>query len=108
MKVSQMRKAEVFVHGKKAALLYEKENPIRYLLEYRDGYEGEPVSLTLPTSQRAFEFDGFPAFFEGLLPEGGQLEGLLRREKLDRSDYFGQLVFLGNDLVGAVTVREIF
>jgi len=40
------------------------------------------------------------------LPEGFQLEALLRRKKLDRNDHFGQLLLVGGDTVGAVTVRE--
>ena len=51
-----------------------------------------------------YQFDGFPPFFDGLLPEGAQLEALLRQQKLDRDDGFGQLLTVGGDLVGAVTV----
>jgi serine/threonine-protein kinase HipA len=53
-----------------------------------------------------FTFAGFPPFFEGLLPEGEMLEGLLRQRKIDRSDLFSQLVAVGGDTVGAVTVIE--
>jgi serine/threonine-protein kinase HipA len=35
------------------------------------------------------------------------LEGLLRQKKIDRSDLFFQLVAVGGDLVGAVTVEEV-
>ena len=52
-----------------------------------------------------FLFDTFPPFFDGLLPEGFQLEALLRRRKLDRDDKFGQLIAVGADTVGAVTVE---
>jgi len=41
------------------------------------------------------------------LPEGIQLEGLLKIRKIDRADYFSQLMAVGNDMVGAVTVEEI-
>ncbi|WP_235893039.1 HipA N-terminal domain-containing protein, partial [Flavobacterium franklandianum] len=40
-----------------------------------------------------------------LLPEGVMLEGLLRIVKIDKKDYFSQLIATGNDLVGAVTVK---
>jgi serine/threonine-protein kinase HipA len=49
----------------------------------------------------------FPLFLDGLLPEGIQLEGLLKTRKIDRYDYFSQLVAVGNDMVGAVTVKEV-
>jgi serine/threonine-protein kinase HipA len=50
-------------------------------------------------------FETFPPFFEGLLPEGYQLDALLRKAKLDKNDYFSQLVTVGRDLVGSVTVE---
>ena len=35
------------------------------------------------------------------------LEGLLRRTKLDRSDLMSQLIAVGKDLVGNVTVEVL-
>ena len=61
----------------------------------------------MPVAQAVHEFDRFPPAFEGLLPEGIQLEAMLRRYKLDRSDLFGQLIVTGQDLVGSLTVKEI-
>jgi serine/threonine-protein kinase HipA len=40
-----------------------------------------------------------------LLPEGGQLEALLRIRKLDRQDLFGQLLAVGQDVVGSLRVE---
>ena len=54
-----------------------------------------------------YDFDSFPPFFERLLPEGVQLEGLLKIGKLDRNDLFSQLIVLGSDKVGNVTVKEV-
>jgi serine/threonine-protein kinase HipA len=61
----------------------------------------------MPPSQMIYEFDSFPPFFDGLLPEGYQLDGLLKFAKIDRNDLFAQLVTVGDDLVGNVTVKEI-
>ena len=55
--------------------------------------------------KEVYRFKAFPSFFEGLLPEGPQLDALLRKAKLDKKDYFGQLLQVGNDLVGSVTVH---
>ncbi len=101
-----MRRARVFVHGKTAGWLVELDPGGRYRLEYAEDYRGEPVSLGLPITSTPYEFDRFPPFFEGLLPEGVQLEALLLQRKLDAQDYFGQLVAVGGDLVGSVTVEE--
>lgn len=60
----------------------------------------------MPSTQRSYQFNEFPAFLEGLLPEGVMLEALLRKAKLDRLDYFGQILIVGNDLVGALTIKE--
>jgi len=35
------------------------------------------------------------------------LEGLLKIKKIDKNDYFSQLMAVGEDMVGAVTVKEI-
>ena len=56
---------------------------------------------------RIYKFDKFPPFFDGLLPEGIQLEGLLKIRKIDKNDLLSQLIAVGEDLVGAVTVKEI-
>jgi len=102
-----MRSAKVFVNGKEAGTLTELEFGKQYRVEYAPGYSGMPISLTLPLVQKTFEFDSFPPFFDGLLPEGYQLEGLLKIGKVDRNDLFSQLMAVGDDLVGNVTVKEI-
>ncbi|MHC4076929.1 MAG: HipA N-terminal domain-containing protein [Planctomycetota bacterium] len=101
------RKAEVLVHGKRAGVLEEIEPGREYRFAYRADYTGPPVSLTLPITQAEFSFDRFPAFFDGLLPEGVQLTALLRRGKIDEHDLFSQLIAVGADLVGAVTVEVL-
>lgn len=100
-----MRKAIILVHDKRAGVLSENSNG-GYLFTYDDSYDGEAVSLTMPVTNRDYSFIKFPSFFEGLLPEGIMLEGLLKIAKIDKTDYFSQLIATGNDLVGAVTVKE--
>jgi serine/threonine-protein kinase HipA len=101
-----MRKAIIFVHDKRAGILIENSTN-DYQFTYDDNYEGEPVSLTMPLINKNYSFTKFPSFFEGLLPEGIMLEGLLKIGKIDKNDYFSQLVATGNDLVGAVTVKKL-
>lgn len=100
------RKSSVLVGGKLAAFFEQLEGG-KYRLTYVDAYQGAPISLCMPIANRVYEFSSFPAFFDGLLPEGFQLEALLRIHKIDRSDYFTQLVTVGRDLVGHVSVEEI-
>ena len=101
-----MREAIVKVHGREAGILTETDD-LRYRFAYHSGYSGAPVSLTMPVNTTGcYEYATFPPFFDGVLPEGGQLEGLLRFRKIDSRDYFSQLIAVGEDLVGAVTVFE--
>lgn len=101
-----MRTADVFVNNIRAGQLIEN-SIYDYEFKYEETYSGSPVSLTLPLSKRHYHFTSFPAFFEGLLPEGIQLEALLRDRKINHNDYFGQLMACGADCVGAVTIRKV-
>jgi serine/threonine-protein kinase HipA len=102
-----MREAKVFVKGVEAGTLTELKQGKEYVFEYIDGYDSLDVSRTMPKNSKVYKFDKFPPFFEGLLPEGTQLEGLLKIKKIDKNDYFSQLIAVGEDMVGVVTVKEI-
>ena len=101
-----MRSARVFFENDFAGQLIEAENGREYSFQYEQGYNGLPISLTIPVQEEPYRFNEFPPFFDGLLPEGFQLEALLRQKKLDRDDKFGQLLIVGADTVGAVTIKE--
>jgi serine/threonine-protein kinase HipA len=103
--VKKMRKALVYQQGLPAGYLTETE--YGYEFQYLSGYKGSAISLAMPVTETSYLFDEFPPFFDGLLPEGYQLESLLRRLKIDRSDSFSQLMAVGADLVGSVTVEEV-
>lgn len=100
-----MKIARVYQQKQLAGRLEARDNG-SYRFIYEEGFRGEPVSLTMPLTQRVWEFPHFPAPFEGLLPEGVQLDALLRLRKIDRSDLFGQLLAVGHDIVGSLRVEE--
>ena len=102
-----MRSAKILVSGLDVGILTELDFGKKFRFEYINSYSGTPISLTMPLSQLVYEFESFPPFFDGLLPEGYQLDGLLKFGKIDRNDLFSQLVAVGDDLVGNVTVKEI-
>ncbi|MES2198792.1 MAG: HipA N-terminal domain-containing protein [Chlamydiota bacterium] len=102
-----MRKANVFVNGHLSGELLEIERGKEYYFNYLEAYKGPSVSLEMPTTQLVYKFDRFPPFFEGLLPEGIMLEGLLRHAKIDRDDLLSQLITVGGDMVGNVTVEGV-
>ena len=103
-----MRKANVYYNNRiLAGVLTEQEKAISYVFEYDPLYQGPPISLTMPLTQRIYFFEKFPPYFEGVLPEGHHLEALLSICKLPREDLFSQLMQVGQGLVGAFTVEEI-
>ena len=102
-----MRKAKIFVRGIEAGTLTELIQSKEYVFDYLNEYDGTEISRTMLTNNRIYKFDKFPPFFDGLLPEGIQLEGLLKIRKIDKNDLLSQLIAVGEDLVGAVTVKEI-
>ena len=59
----------MFQHGARAGELLETERG-GWVFTYREGYSGEPVSLTMPLRDEPYQFGFFPPPFEGLLPEG--------------------------------------
>lgn len=101
-----MKKALIKIHNIPAGIFIE-ENLQHYIFKYFDGYSGPAISLTVPLTQSKHEYYSFPAFFDGLLPEGIQLEAVLKAHKVDKHDYFQQLIIVGSDLVGAVTVESM-
>ena len=101
-----MRKAEIYQQGTLAGVLEELDQN-HYRLVYASDYRGEPISLALPARDAPYEFEKFPPVFEGLLPEGLQLEAMLRQHKIDKKDMFKQLVTVGQDVVGSLTVKEV-
>lgn len=103
-----MRKAKVFVRGVVAGTLIEFRQGKEYVFEYLEGYKGLEISRTMMPCKRRYSYDKFPPFFEGLLPEGVQLDGLLKIKKIDKDDLFSQLMAVGDELVGVITLEEEF
>ncbi len=101
-----MKKADVFVNNVKAGVFTEIVFQSEYEFTYEAEYHGNPVSLTLPVETKKYTFKSFPSVFEGLLPEGVQLEAILRDKKINRRDLFTQLLECGGDCIGAVSIRK--
>lgn len=102
-----MKRAKVFVDRTFAGVLEEVVKGKQYRFVYDSDYRDDPVSLTMPVEEKSFDFSTFPPFFDGLLPEGYMLEALLKRAKVDRNDLMQQLIIVGGDMVGNVTVEAM-
>jgi len=96
----------VYFNDRYAGQLVE-QNP-GYLFEYDSSYilDGTPVGYNFPLSQTRY-FSGilFP-LFENLLSEGWLLEIQASRSRLDITDSFEILLKYGQDLTGALSIRE--
>lgn len=101
-----MKMLLIKVHGIACGQLIEIDPEKQYEFRYLASYNGPAVSLTMPVRQEPYCFTTFPPFFDGLLPEGIQLDGLLRIHKIDQTDYMAQLLAVGGDLIGSITVEE--
>lgn len=99
------RCAMIWQHGVPAGHLEEQADG-GWRFTYLPGYAGPSVSLPLPVREEFYHFAEFPPFLEGLLPEGPQLEAILRKHKIDRGDCFRQLMIVGQDVVGSLTIKE--
>jgi serine/threonine-protein kinase HipA len=101
-----LRRAAIFQSGILAGHLEEVPDG-GWSFVYVKGYVKIPISLTLPVRKEPYVFETFPAVLDGLLPEGEQLNALLKKQKIDRNDCFTQLVTVGQDLVGSLSVCQV-
>jgi serine/threonine-protein kinase HipA len=100
-----MSRAKVYNLGVFCGYLEEIVLNKEYRFNYLEDYLGMPISLTMPTTKKEYNFDEFPPFFDGLLPEGFNLNALCTRLKIDKNDSFSQLLIVGKDMKGSVTVE---
>ena len=104
-----MKQAVVFLRGVKAGLLSEDENG--YLFEYDADFlasdNAEPVSLTLPLSDKPYRDKVLFPFFDGLIPEGWLLDIAEKNWKIDNRDRMSLLMACCRDCIGAVGVEPL-
>ena len=102
---SSLSLVDVYFQEKYAGVLRRRDDG-SYEFKYDQNYKGLKISLTIPKLRKTYTYNSFPPFFDGLLPEGRQLEILLKKQELSPTDYLGQLVAMGEDLIGAITIKS--
>ena len=104
-----MSKALVLYKGKRAGILEETDEgyEFRYNKEYLAGADADPVSLTLPLSEKPYKSPVLFPFFDGLIPEGWLLDVVLRNTDISELDRFSLLLLCCKDCLGAVSVIPI-
>jgi len=102
------RKANIYVNQSKAGVLEETETGYRFQYDYQyfSQKNAEPVSLTLPLQEEAYESQVLFPFFDGLIPEGWLLDVVEETWKVNPKDRMGLLLVSCRDTIGHVSVRE--
>lgn len=102
------RTAFVYVREAFAGTLKETDSGYSFLYDpnYLQDPEASVVSLTLPKKSEAYESKALFSFFDGLIPEGWQLNIVTQNWKIDESDRFALLLVACRDCIGNVSVHE--
>lgn len=100
------KKALVYLQENKAGFLEKTERGylFYYLKEYLSSQDAQPISLTLPLTDKLFESERLFPFFLGLIPEGWFLALTSRTLKIDPKNPFDILLATGGDCIGAVKI----
>lgn len=103
---NRRNKADVYLWDKKAGLL--ERNDTGYFFSYYSDYlflpNAQPVSLTLPLTEKPYRSEFLFPFFFGLIPEGWLLDITSRTLKIDPENVFDILVATCGDCIGAVKI----
>ncbi|MBW1860380.1 MAG: HipA N-terminal domain-containing protein [Deltaproteobacteria bacterium] len=102
-------KADVYLWDRKAGLLERTAQGYRfaYYPEHLSSKDAQPVSLTLPLTDKAYESASLFPFFLGLIPEGWLLDIASRTLKIDPDNAFDMLLATCGDCIGAVKVIPV-
>lgn len=99
-----MRQCKVLVNGTEAGILREEDSQT-YTFTYNDGYQGCPVSLTMPVKKESYTSEYLFPFFFNMLSEGANRKVQSQLLHIDENDDFGiMLATAQTDTIGAVTV----
>lgn len=104
-----MKQAKIYMYDNFAGILTEDENG--YKFEYDSIYllceNAEPISLTLPLSDKPYLSNILHPFFDGLIPEGWLLDIAEKNWKIDDRDRMSLLLACCKDCIGAVSIHPL-
>jgi serine/threonine-protein kinase HipA len=104
-----MKQAKIFVHNRFAGLLTEDEEGYTFVYDsaYLATEKAEPVSLTLPLTDKPYVSNVLHPFFDGLIPEGWLLDIAEKNWKINNRDRMSLLLACCKDCIGAVRVQPL-
>ena len=100
-----MKQAKIFMYNHSAGTLTEDENGYTFVYDpaYLANKNAEPVSLTLPLTDKPFVSNVLHPFFDGLIPEGWLLDIAEKNWKINNRDRMSLLLACCKDCLGAVS-----
>lgn len=103
------REGKVYFRDRLAGLVWQDENGygFSYDPEYLNLKIAEPVSLTLPLTDKPYLNKTMIPFFDGLIPEGWLLDLAVQNWKIDNRDRMGLLLIACKDCIGAVSIEGV-
>ena len=104
-----MKRAEVYYKNSLAGILAETDAGYEFcdIKDYLESKNAEPVSLTLPLTDKPYHSNVLFPFFDGLIPEGWLLDVALRNTDISYLDRMSLLLLCCKDCIGAVSVVPI-
>ena len=104
-----MKQAKIFMYNHSAGTLTEDEHGYTFVYDpaYLANKNAEPVSLTLPLTDKPFVSNVLHPFFDGLIPEGWLLDIAEKNWKINNRDRMSLLLACCKDCIGAVSVQPI-
>lgn len=104
-----MKQAKIFMYNHSAGTLTEDENGYTFVYDpaYLANKNAEPISLTLPLTDKPFVSNVLHPFFDGLIPEGWLLDIAEKNWKINNRDRMSLLLACCKDCIGAVSVQPI-
>ena len=105
-----MRNAKVLFKNEEAGILTQYDDG-SFSFRYHDNWfadkDKQSISLTLPKNQQEFHSKFLFPFFFNMLPEGSNKQVVCKLNRIDKDDYFGQLITTAKtDSIGAVLINE--
>jgi len=100
-------KGNVFFQDEVAGYILETDEGYEFSYDsrYLGGSDPQPVSLTLPLSDKVYKSKTLFPFFDGLIPEGWLLDHASVKWKIKTNDRFQLLLATCSDAIGAVSIR---
>lgn len=104
-----MKQAKIFMYDHPVGTLTEDENGYTFVYDtdYLTGKNAEPISYTLPLTDKPYVSNVLHPFFDGLIPEGWLLDIAEKNWKINNRDRMSLLLACCKDCIGAVSVHPI-